>query len=168
MQSNGVFYRGAVRKSSFGPRQLGWLKPEFYVLCPDGVNADFRDVRDAFGRPVPQSLVSQITTGGCANGSLFVFVPRQGGGFQPVCNACPPAARQVRVLDNRQMIGDVRRIVVADGAIPPVDPRYCLVAGPMENNCPTATNRWRYSPNECPFPSVSRQVEKQRYWGYGI
>ncbi|AEA06956.1 conserved hypothetical protein [Lausannevirus] len=170
MQSNGVFYRGAARKSAFGPSQRGWAKAEFFVLSPDGIMPDFRDVRDAFGRPVPESLKSQITTGGCANGSLFVFVPRQGGGFQPVCNACPPPARQVKVLDRSQMVGDVRRIVVADGQIPPIDPRHCLVAGPMENNqnCPGPVNRWRFSQNECPFPSVSQQVQRQKYWGYGI
>lgn len=171
MQSNGVFFRGAVRKSAFGPSQTGWAKPEFFVLCmADGVTPDFRDVRDAFGRPVPESIKSQITTGGCANGSLFVFVPRQSGGFQPVCNACPPPARQVKVLDSSQMVGDVRRIVVENGATPPIDPRYCMVAGPMEpvGNCPGPVNRWRFSPKECPFPDVSRQVQKQKYWGYGI
>ncbi|AHA46244.1 hypothetical protein ISTM_346 [Insectomime virus] len=161
---------GAARKSAFGPSQTGWAKAEFFVLCPDGVHPDFRDVRDASGRPIPESLKSQITTGGCANGSLFVFTPKQGGGYQPFCNACPPPARQVKVLDSSQMVGDVRRIVVGNGAIPPVDPRYCMVAGPREitRNCPGPVNRWRFSPNECPLPSVSEQVQRQKYWGYGI
>lgn len=169
MQSNGVFFRGAVRKSAFGASQTGWVPAEFFVLCPDGVHPDFRDVRDKNGKPVPERLKSQLTTGGCANGSLFVFVQKQGG-WEAVCNVCPPPARQVRVVDNSRMAGDVRVITVADGAIPNADPRHCMVAGPMESvrNCPGAVNRWRFSPSECPLPSVSQQVQRQKYWGYGI
>nr|WNL49634.1 hypothetical protein MarFTMF_118 [Marseillevirus sp.] len=170
MQSNGIFYRGAARKSAFGASQRGWVPAEFFVLCRDGINPDFRDVRDKQGNLVPERLKSQLTTGGCANGSLFVFVQKQGGGWEAVCNVCPPPARQVRVVNNSRMAGDVRVVTVTDGAVPNADPRHCMVAGPMEpvGNCPGAVNRWRFSFSECPFPSVSQQVHRQKYWGYGI
>lgn len=164
----GVFYKGMAKVSSFGPSQTGWKSAELFVLCPDGIRPDYSEIRDKNGRRVTSAI--GYTTGGCINSSLFVFWQNTDGSFSPVCTACPPPARQVVVRDSSQMIGDVRRIVVSSGAVPQVDPRLCLVAGPMQhpNDCPLAPMRWRNNPGECPMPSIERQVQRQKMWGFGI
>lgn len=167
----GTYYRGAARKSLFGPYQTGWKYAEFFVYTPDGIRPDFSDVRNKFGQRVTGSILSEITTGGCANGSLFVFYPIGDGTFRPVCTACPVSnSGQVVVQSSDEMIGDVRRIVVSDGPQVPVDARLCMVAGLREpvQNCPLQSPRWKYSPGECQIAGVSQQVQRQKYWGYGI